>query len=331
MSNPKSTTDENALHKSEQLILAGADLGGTNIEIGLVNSNHKVIARGKNPTPQNGPSAVIDTIAEILSQFDQKPAALGIGIPGAVHHDEVIKVPNLPGWEPNMDLGKQLREKLGMPVALGNDVNVGLLGEWLAGSARGAQNVLGVWLGTGIGGGLILEGKPYNGSRGAAGEIGHMIVHAGGELCNCGRRGCVEAYAGRRKMTETVRKRQATGHISKLFEIQQDEGKPTATSRVWSHALEHKDPLATETFEEGVEHLGLAIGSAVNILDIELVVIGGGMAEKLGTNLAKRIQRATLPWILAPNPQLEFVTAALGDDSGVIGAASLAKAALLNG
>lgn len=330
-SNTQSTTEADTPSGSESPILAGVDLGGTNIEIGLVNSNHEVIARGKKPTPKDGPSSMIDTITEILSHFDQKPAALGIGIPGAVHEDEVIDVPNLPGWKPDLDLGGLMRKKLGIPVALGNDVNVGLLGEWLAGSARGHDNVLGVWLGTGIGGGLIVDGKPFNGARGAAGEIGHVIVHAGGELCDCGRRGCAEAYAGRRKMTETVQKRQAAGRASKLFAIQQDEGKPTATSKVWAHALENEDPLVVETFEECIEHLGLAIGSALNLLDLELVVIGGGMAEKLGKHLAKRIKKATLPWVLAPNPKLDFVTAALGDDSGVIGAASLAKAALLGG
>ncbi len=146
---------------------------------------------------------MLDVIAGLVDDLDEAPIAVGVGIPGVVHEGRVLTVPNLAGWHEPIDLGEELAERTGLPVALGNDANVGLLGEWLAGAAQGAHNVLGLWMGTGIGGGLILGGRPFTGSRGAAGEIGHVVVAAGGALCTCGRRGCVEGYAGRRSMGST--------------------------------------------------------------------------------------------------------------------------------
>lgn len=134
---------------------------------------------------------------------------------------------------------------MGVPVVLGNGANLGPLGEWVGGVAQGHGDVLGLWLGTGIGGGLILHGRPYNGSFGAAGEIGHLIVHAGGALCTCGRRGCVEAYAGRRTMAGTAHALVDAGRSTELFAIQRDEGKAIPTSKVWARALDDQDQLAT--------------------------------------------------------------------------------------
>ncbi len=176
--------------------VVGVDVGGTNIEVGLVGDDHEVLDRVKAPTPSEGPDAVQDTIERLVRSLGDEPAAVGVGIPGVVHEGEVLTVPNLPNWEGPFDLVTALRKRLGVPVALGNDANVGLLGEWLAGAAAGARNVLGVWMGTGIGGGLILDGLPFTGAHGASGEIGHVIIREAGALCRCGRRGCVEAYAG---------------------------------------------------------------------------------------------------------------------------------------
>lgn len=311
------------------MLVAGVDVGGTNIEVGLVDGRHQVVARSKKSTPQDGPGAVIATIGELIDSLKEKPAAVGVGIPGAVNAGKVMTVPNLPHWSADIDLGKRLSKTLGLPVALGNDANVGLLGEWLAGAAEGADNVLGVWMGTGIGGGLILDGRPYTGSRGAAGEVGHVIVRADGALCSCGRRGCVEAYAGRRLMSKTVRAIHESGRETSLFKIQQAEGKAQPTSKVWARALKEGDTLAREVFTAGISTLGMGIGSILNVLDLERVVMGGGMAEKMGQTLADRVGEATKPWVMAPNPSLTFVIAKLGDDSGVVGAAALGRALII--
>lgn len=312
------------------MLTAGVDIGGTNIEVGLVNDKYEVIDRAKKPTPKTGPKDVVKTVAELVESLKEKPIAVGVGIPGAVDRDKIVKVPNLENWDGNYDFVANLRKALGVPVAPGNDANVGLLGEWLAGAAKGHDQVLGVWLGTGIGGGLILDGRPYTGSLGAAGEIGHVVVRAGGVLCSCGRRGCVEAYAGRERMTETVRALRDAGRKTDLFDIQDDEDKPQPTSKVWAKALDDDDDVVTEVFNEGIEVLGIGIASVLNVLDLDRVVVGGGMAEKLGKNLARKIRKATLPWAMAPNPRLDFAVAKLGDDSGVIGAAELGRALVVD-
>ena len=158
-----------------------------------------------------------------------------------------------------------------------------------------------------------------------------MTVRAGGALCTCGRRGCVEAYAGRRSMAGVVSAMVEAGRPTSLYDIQRDEGKTRLTSKVWARALKEGDPLAGELFELAVETIGIGIGSAVNLLDLELVVIGGGLAEKLGQDLADRIAEATRPRMLQPAPGLRFVAAALGDDSGLVGAAALGRALAIAG
>ena len=315
--------------KQDELLVAGVDVGGTNIEVGLVDGGHKVHGRAKAPTPTEGPDAVLDTIAELIESLDATPIAAGVGIPGVVHEGQVLTVPNLSNWNEKFDLVEALQKRIDLPIALGNDANVGLLGEWLNGAAKGSRNVLGLWMGTGVGGGLILDGRPYNGSRGAAGEIGHVVVQVGGALCTCGRRGCAEAYAGRRSMRGVASSMVDAGWKTSLFDIQEEEEKPTLTSKVWAEALDDGDDLATRLFDTAIEMLGVAVGSAVNLLDLEVVVVGGGLAEKLGSDLADRIAEAARPWMLQPNPELRFVVSELEDDAGVVGAASLGRAALL--
>lgn len=312
-------------------LVAGVDVGGTNIEVGLVGADHSVRDRAKANTPTGGPGAVLEVIAGLVDDLDEAPIAVGVGIPGVVHEGRVLTVPNLAGWHDPIDLGAELAERTGLPVALGNDANVGLLGEWLAGAARGAQDVLGLWMGTGIGGGLILGGRPFTGSRGAAGEVGHVVVDAGGALCTCGRRGCAEGYAGRRSMAGVAAAMVEAGRSTSLFRIRDDEGKTKLTSKVWARALSEDDELAGELFDMAVEMLGVAVGSTINLLDLELVVVGGGLAEKLGQSLADRIAAAAAPWMLRPNPDLAFVSSSLGDDAGVVGAAALGRALAITG
>ncbi|GAA1456687.1 ROK family protein [Williamsia maris] len=310
---------------SAKKLVAGVDVGGTNIEVGLVDADHKVVDRAKANTPTEGPDAVLSTIADLVSSFDADPVSVGVGIPGVVHKGDVLTVPNLSNWHEKVEIGDELGKALGIPVALGNDANVGLLGEWLAGAAEGADNVLGLWMGTGIGGALIVDGRPFNGSRGAAGEIGHVVVQERGALCGCGRRGCVEAYAGRRSMETAAADMVEAGRTTSLFDIRDELGKTKITSKVWKKALDSGDELAVSLFDTAIDALGVAIGSTLNILDLDLVVVGGGLAEKLGQDLADRIETATAPWVLQPNPDRRFAVSALGDDAGIVGAASLGR------
>lgn len=313
------------------MIVAGVDVGGTNIEVGVVDDNHHVIARAKTNTPTGGSDAVLDTIVELIDSLDEAPDAVGVGIPGVVHEGAVLTVPNLANWTDDLDLQAAFDARLDVPVVLGNDVNVGLLGEFVAGAAHGFDDVLGIWMGTGIGGALVLDGRPFTGSHGAAGEIGHIPVRPRGALCSCGRRGCVEAYAGRRRMAAIAQEMVDAGRETSLFEIQREEGKSKPTSKVWARALDEGDELTTQLFDMAVETLGIGAAAVVNTLDVERVVIGGGLAEKLGQRLADRIAEAAVPWMLRPNPDLSWVPAALGDDSGVVGAAALARARLIAG
>jgi glucokinase len=181
-----------------------------------------------------------------------------------------------------------------------------------------------VFWGTGVGGGLIIDGKPWHG-RGAAGEIGHMVVKLNGRHCPCGRRGCMEAYAGRGAMEAQARKRHAGGEHTDLFKIMEKRGRKRLTSAVWGRALEHGDKLATELIDEAVEALGAAIGSAINLLDVEAVVIGGGLGVRFGAPMAQRIARAMQPHLFNDANPPEVQVAGLGDLGGAMGASLLVR------
>lgn len=301
----------------------GVDLGGTKVAFAAVDESHQVVARDRITTPV-GPDAVLDAIVEGVRALNDGAVAVGVGAPGPVVDGVLTFAPNLPGFGAPVPIERRLNEALGLPVVLENDANAGAVGEWVAGAGRGASFLLGVWLGTGVGGGLVLNGAPYRGAFGGAGEFGHLCVRQGGAVCGCGRRGCVEAYAGRASMEQLVAVRTANGQPTLLTEIAAERGKQRLTSGVWAKALARGDALATAIFDDAIEVLGAGIGAAVNLLDLDTVVVGGGVAEKLGADLVDRIAAATRPYLLAPDGPRRFVVAELGDDAGVVGAAALA-------
>ena len=308
------------------MLVAGADVGGTNIMVGLVDDEHRVVDRRKRPTP-DGARAVIDTIVGMVLDLDERPAALGAGVPGIVHEGRVLALPNLAGWSPELSVVDGLASRLEMPVAVENDAQVGVLGEWVAGAAVGVDDVLGIWMGTGVGAGLVLGGRPFSGAHGTAGEFGHVVAHPDGALCGCGRRGCVEAYAGRRMMAAAVRRLVDAGRETVLFDIMADKGRHRPTSAVWRDALEAGDEVATEVFDAGLDAVAIGLASTVNLLDPSMVVIGGGLGEKLGQPLADRIAELAAPRILHADADRPVVVAELGDDSGVVGAALVGRRA----
>jgi glucokinase len=191
------------------------------------------------------------------------------------------------------------------------------------GAGRRSKSLLGVWWGTGVGGGLILNGKPWEG-RGAGGELGHIVVKIDGAECTCGRRGCLEAYAGRGAMEIRARRLHKRGRKTDLFKIMEKRGRPRLSSGVWARALEAGDDLAEELVERALVALGAGIGSAVNLLDVETVVIGGGLGTRLGEPYVERIREQMQPHLFADDRPPRVTLAELGDLGGAIGAALLA-------
>lgn len=308
------------------MLVAGVDVGGTNIMVGLVSDDHEVVDRRKRPT-STGARATIDTIVGMVLDLDDEPGAVGVGVPGIVHDGRVLALPNLDGWSPELSVVDELASRLDVPVAVENDAQVGVLGEWVAGAARDHDDVLGVWMGTGVGAGLVLGGRPFTGAHGTGGEFGHVVVRPDGALCGCGRRGCVEAYAGRRMMAGAVQRLVDAGRTTALFDIMRDKGKPRPTSAVWRDALEAGDEVVDEVVTAGLEAVAIGLASAVNLLDPGIVVIGGGLAEKLGQPLADRIAELAAPRIMHGDADRPVVAAGLGDDSGVVGAAWIGREA----
>lgn len=303
--------------------VAGIDIGGTNIDVALVEPGYRVVERLRVRTPDTGPEAVVDAIAEAVGRLPSAPVAVGVGVPGPVHEGMVQTAPNLPGWDRPVPVAAMLQAALDAPAVVDNDANVGTVGEWRAGSGRGARFLLGVWLGTGVGGGLVLDGRPYRGASGGAGEIGHVPIHLGGAQCGCGRRGCVEAYAGRGRMEVTAGTASAAGRATALSGLAAAKG-GRMTAGVWAKALKRDDALATSIVDEAVGAVGAGVAGAINLLDLDRVVVGGGLAEKLGQPLVDRVAAAAAPHLLVPDAGRSFALAELGDDAGVVGAAVLA-------
>jgi glucokinase len=250
---------------------------------------------------------------------------VGVGSPGVVDEatGAVSSARNLPGWQGKFELGGTLAGALDTAVFVGNDVQVATDAEFKLGAGKPYQSLLGVFWGTGVGGGLILGGKPWIG-RGGAGEIGHTVVKAGGRRCPCGRRGCLEAYAGRGAMEAQARKRVQEGKHTDLFRLMEHRGRNRLTSGIWARALDHGDKLATDILNEAVEALGVGIASAVNLLDVEAVVIGGGLGVRFGQPFVKRISAAMQPHLFNDQHPPDVHVAALGDLGGALGAALLA-------
>ena len=249
---------------------------------------------------------------------------VGVGSPGTVDAapGTVSSAKNLPGWAGSYPLAKQLRKALGTPVALGNDVQVATDAEAALGAGRGYGSMLGVFWGTGVGGGIVLDGTPWLG-RGGAGEIGHVVVKVDGARCPCGRRGCMEAYAGRNALEARARELHDKGEPTELFKIAKKRGRERLTSGIWAAALERGDPLATKLIDRAVEMLGAGVASVDNVLDVEVIILGGGLGVRLGQPYADRIAEAMLPHLFFSDRPPPVLVAELGDLGGAIGASLL--------
>jgi glucokinase len=310
----------------------GIDLGGTKIQAVVVDADGTPHGEARQPTPTSGgpgdvARAMEDALREAATAAGVKPGQLegvGIGSPGDVDGGTgvVSGARNLPGWEGSFPLGETLAKALGTEVRAGNDVQVAVEGEYALGAGRRHGSLLGVWWGTGVGGGIILADKPWLG-RGAAGEIGHIVIERDGAQCPCGRRGCMEAYAGRAAMETEARHRQEKGHKTDLFKLMRKHDKPRLTSGIWERALDHGDHLAEKLIERAIGALGTGVASACNVLDVEAVVIGGGLGERFGERFMEPLKHEMHKHLFASDDPPAILVAELGDLGGAIGASLL--------
>jgi glucokinase len=310
----------------------GIDLGGTKIQTAIVDSAGKVSGESRRPTPTSGgPQDVADEMAgalrEAAEQAGVETSALrgvGVGSPGDADEKTgvVSGARNLPGWEGSFALAETLKEALGTEVRVGNDVQVATEAEFHLGAGREFQSLIGVFWGTGVGGGLVLDGKPWLG-RGAAGEIGHMVVKRGGAKCPCGRRGCMEAYAGRSAMEAEARRQHEEGRKTDLFKLMEKHEKPRLTSGIWERAIDANDRLAEDLIQRAIEALGTGVASAVNLLDPEAVIIGGGLGVRFGDRYMEPLTKEMGKHLFVDERPPAVRVAALGDLGGAIGASLL--------
>jgi glucokinase len=311
---------------------AGVDLGGTKIQTVVVDDRQQVLGQSRHPTPkEGGPQAVADEIVACLREALEQAGVeasdlqgIGIGSPGTADDaaGTISQARNVtPDWTGSFALAAAVSKPLdGIAVRLANDVKVGTLAEAKLGAGRGFGSLLGVFWGTGVGSGIILDGHAWSG-RGAAGEIGHMVVKLGGAQCTCGRFGCVEAYAGRKAMELHARELHDKGEHTDLFKIMEKRGRDMLSSGVWQRALERDDAMAVKLIDRAVAALAAGIASTVNLIDFEAVVIGGGLGTRLGEPYVERIREQMLPHLFVDDRPPPVLAAALGDLGGAIGAA----------
>jgi glucokinase len=315
-------------------ITVGIDVGGTKIQA-VSTREEQVVGSARLPTPFGDMASLVDAIAqagrEALTAAGAGTAdlaAVGLGMPGTIDTPAgtVANSPNLPGFDsPDpVPLARMVSDALGgIRVTMGNDVSVALLGEHRRGAGRPYRNLLGVWVGTGVGGGLVLDGELYHG-RGVAGELGHTLVEPEGRVCSCGRRGHLEAYAGRGRMEIRARELVKKGRRTSLFKLQEKKGKPRVTSGVWLEAMAKGDRIANMLIDEAVWALGIALSSVQNLLDLEAIVIGGGLGDRLGQPFIDRIAGEVQPLLFVPERPPAMLATEFRDRSGAVGAAVLA-------
>lgn len=307
----------------------GVDLGGTHMQVGVVNAACEIVGRaGTKTEAARGPAAILDTIAEqvrlALDRAGLKRAdAVGLAAPGAVDPERgiVLNAPNLK-WD-DLPAAEELQRRLDMPVVLDNDVNAAAFAEQRLGAGKGCNDLLGLWIGTGIGGGLVLRGEVYHGPRRTAGEIGHVIIDPSNPK---GRRE-LEHQCSRTAISRDIREAIEAGEPSALAEIIAQTG--TCNSAQIASALTQGDALALRVVNEAGEKIGRVLGTMVTMLSLERIVVGGGLVEEAGAFIVEPIQRATRETAWPEELRsVEVRATVLGPNAGLLGAALLSAARL---
>lgn len=316
----------------DRQVVVGLDLGGTTLQGAMVDADGRMVLSHRVDTPcQSGPDAVLTKVAELARQLVREAAdaglravAVGLGTPGAVDprtRTVVGAAPNLPQWV-GVNLGDPVASATGLPVVVDNDANMAALGEGAFGAAKDCRHFVCLTLGTGIGAGIVIDGQLVRGAGFAAGEAGHMIVHEGGSRCECGSFGCLEAHASGGALTRMVRS--AVGRFPQSMLAGGPEHTPLDAKGVFD-AARQGDPLARELIHDVAAHLGAGIASVVSLLDPELVVLAGGMAEA-GDDFLLEVTTATSRRLMPVFARrLRVRSGALGSWAGVAGAAFAAR------
>jgi len=309
----------------------GIDFGGTRIKLGLVDEEGRVQARGLYPTPRDESSDVIlDRLVEAVNTLlagaglaIDELRGIGLGTPGPLDPDgeQVLFAPNIPGWE-GFPLRSRLAERLGRPVVLENDANAAALGEYWVGAGREIKTLIYLGLGTGVGGGIILDGQLWRGAHGAGAEIGHITLDPTGELCGCGNRGCLETLAAAPAIEREAARAIEAGRAPQLAALV-EAARGELTPKIVAQAASDGDAAAMRIYADVGTWLGAGVATVVNIFDPEMVVIGGGVAGSAALfmpNLEREARRRSFEVIYR---RVSIVPAELGDDAGVVGAAAL--------
>lgn len=311
----------------------GFDLGGTKMNAVLFDRKFEPITRRKKKTRgADGVDAGIERIRTTIEKLledglvsKDRLGGIGIGCPGPLDLDEgvILELPNL-GWK-NVPLKKLLEKEFGCPVSICNDVDAGVYGEFRFGAAMGARSVLGVFPGTGIGGGLVYEGNIFRGKKSSCLEIGHVLMQPYGVLCGCGKRGCLETVASRLALSAEIAKAAYRGQAPHILRV---AGTDLANIRSGTikEAIEAGDTIVEQIMRDGAKHLGTALGGAVNLLAPDVVVLGGGLVEALPKLYLEEVGKSMTKQVM-PSFQktYELKVAKLGDDAGAMGAAAWAK------
>ena len=308
----------------------GIDLGGTKVLSALINKETgEVVSSVKKKTKKDkGPNKILEKIIESIQELiDENKIdkshieSIGIGAAGQVDRENgiLLAAPNLDCF--NVPLKKIIEENFSIPTFVGNDVEIATLGEIKFGAGKGYKNLVCVFVGTGVGSGIVRNGELYQGATGTAGEIGHIVVDYGGRQCGCGAMGCLEAYASRSAIEKRITGALKKGRNSVILDYLED-GKPISSGMI-KKSLEQQDELVTQALDEASEYLSAGLASVINFINPELIILGGGLIDAIDYFYDKTTIKAHVKALPTPASKIEFKKAQLGDFSGVIGAAFL--------
>ncbi|MFH1739667.1 MAG: ROK family protein [bacterium] len=317
----------------------GIDLGGTKILAAVVDNEGRILSRSKRKTrSEQGPEKVLDRMAECARDAVEEAGlemgeilSAGVGSPGPLDpiRGIIIDTPNLKFVD--LPLKDKLESRISVPVFVDNDVNVGVFGEFVYGAAKGVKDAVGLFVGTGLGGGIILNGNLHHGFSLNGGELGHMILDPNGPTCGCGNRGCLEAFASRTAIERDIRKGIANGKKTVVPDIVKGD-LSRITSGVLKKAVDADDPLVKQILRSVCKYLGVAVGSLLNILSPEVVILGGGVVEAMPEFFVDRVKKKAFK-IAFPIccKGVRVVASQLGDDAGILGAAALGRERIRQG
>jgi glucokinase len=318
--------------KAEYVV--GVDLGGTKILAGIFNHSLECVGTAKLSTKsQRGVDKVIERIARCVQDaVDEADLSLkqvtgvGIGAPGAVDFDSgtVIFAPNLVGWK-DVPLKKELEKQIGVPVFVENDCNIAALGVYVAELKSKPRNMVGIFVGTGIGGGIIINGELYSGFGHTAGEVGHMVLEISGPKCGCGNKGCFEALASRTAIFQQIKAGIKDGQKTILSEMLGDDLEDLRSGDL-RKAIRRGDKFVDRVVEGAAEYIGIATANLMNILNPDVVVLGGGVIEALADEMMSVIVETAKDYAMPGTVKgVDIIASKLGDSAGITGGAVLAR------